>query len=105
MTSLICSPQRSAGDLSMLLLTELTEIMKTYCKSPAGIKNSARSTFGYSKLKINPGTMEALTSTSAFKAFEQHCCILQKLELIGMHIDERVQFFVNIYNTLTGAMC
>ena len=32
--------QRTPGDLSVLLLTELKEIVKTYCQSPTGVKNS-----------------------------------------------------------------
>jgi hypothetical protein len=51
---------------------------------------------------LNPSTLEDLSSTSAYKAFEQHCCILQKVEPQGMSINERVLFWVNIYNTITG---
>ena len=42
--------QRTPGDLSVLLLTELKEILKTYCQSPAGIKNSKKSSHGYAKV-------------------------------------------------------
>lgn len=102
------------------------------------------------QLKLIPAVIEDLSSTSAYKAFEQHCCILQvgdkqtpcrmfftavlnilcaclltiityinilharyfsfcvftpraqqKVEPTGLTINERVQFWCNIYNTIT----
>jgi hypothetical protein len=54
-------------------------------------------------MKLNAAAIEELSSTSAYKAFEQHCCILQKVEPRGLSINERVLFWCNIYNTITGA--
>lgn len=53
-------------------------------------------------MKLTATALEELSATSAYKAFEQHCCILQKVEPRGMSINERVLFWVNIYNTITG---
>jgi hypothetical protein len=53
-------------------------------------------------LKLLPAVLEDLKAMSAFQAFEQHVCILQKVEMQGLNINERVQFFVNVSNTITG---
>jgi hypothetical protein len=53
-------------------------------------------------MKLNAAAIEELSATSAYKAFEQHCCILQKVEPRGLSINERVLFWCNIYNTITG---
>jgi hypothetical protein len=54
------------------------------------------------QMKLNAAAIEELSATSAYKAFEQHCCILQKVEPRGLSINERVLFWCNIYNTITG---
>jgi len=99
-TCVAINEHRSATEVSVLLLTALKEIVKTYCQSPAGIKNSKKTVLGLSKLKLTGAAMEDLASTSAFKAFEQHCCILQKLDLDGLSVDERMLFFCNVFNTI-----
>jgi len=102
--AVLCSSineHRHPTKVSVLLLSSIKEILKTYCQSPAGMKNSKWTAFGYLKLKLSPSALEDLRNTSAFKAFEQHCCILQKMDIDGMGINERVLFFVNVYNTIT----
>jgi hypothetical protein len=48
---LLCLPkQRTPCDLSVLLLTELKEIIKTYCQSPAGAKNSKKTSHTFCKV-------------------------------------------------------
>jgi hypothetical protein len=42
--------QRTPCDLSVLLLTELKEIIKTYCQSPAGAKNSKKTSHTFCKV-------------------------------------------------------
>jgi hypothetical protein len=44
------SLQRTPCDLSVLLLTELKEIIKTYCQSPAGAKNSKKTSHTFCKV-------------------------------------------------------
>jgi hypothetical protein len=47
----LCVPkQRTPCDLSVLLLTELKEIIKTYCQSPAGAKNSKKTSHTFCKV-------------------------------------------------------
>jgi hypothetical protein len=46
------TPQRTPCDLSVLLLTELKEILKTYCQSPAGAKNSKKTSHTFSKVRL-----------------------------------------------------
>ena len=46
--------QRTPCDLSVLLLTELKEILKTYCQSPAGAKNSKKTSHTFSKVRNIP---------------------------------------------------
>ncbi len=52
-SSLFAHTQRTPGDLSVLLLTELKEILKTYCQSPAGLKNSKKASHGFCKVSGN----------------------------------------------------
>jgi len=62
--------------------------------------NDFNSLYVFTQLKLSPAVLEELASSSAFQAFTQHVCILQKVELRGLSINERIQFWCNIFNTI-----
>lgn len=49
-----------------------------------------------------PGLFNELSSTSSLKAFVLQCSKLQKVDLSGLNVNQRLLFFCNIYNVITG---
>lgn len=88
-------------DLSAQLLTRLKEILRNYCQSAGGSRQYKKSPNGTVRLKISDAMVAELNSSSTFRAFELASSQLQKVNLRGMTIDERVMFFCNAFNTLT----
>lgn len=103
--SVICksiNSNTSPCELSVQLLSRLREILRTYCQSPAGQKLCKKTPAGSLKLKITSGMIEELVTSSAFRAFEVNCCQLQKVDLSQLSNRQRVLFFCNVFNTITG---
>lgn len=46
--------------------------------------------------------MQEIQRLSAFKKFEAETCQLQRIELNGLTLNERVVLFVNVFNTMTS---
>ena len=66
--------QRTPCDLSVLLLTELKEILKTYCQSPAGVKNSKKHSHGFAKV-TNCKLYNACYFKLCRRGFFLKCCL------------------------------
>jgi hypothetical protein len=87
--------------LSAQLLNRLKEILKVYCQSAGGSRQFKKTANGTSKVKISQSMVTELSASSTFRSFELQCCQLQKVEIRGMSIDERVMFFCNVFNTIS----
>eukprot|EP01035_Chromulina_nebulosa_P017607 gene17607-23181_t len=71
----------NACDLSYKLLCTLREMLKTFSSSP-GYRDQVRSLGGRNiEFRINPGMLEGLRTSSAFKTFEIQTSQFQKINL------------------------
>lgn len=91
----------SACELSTGLIVQLREILKSFAQSSSAEKYLTRSN-GICRIKINSQVLHDIQHLSAFKKFEIECCQLQKVDLTGTTTNERLLFFVNVYNMLMG---
>ena len=48
--------------------------------------------------KVSSTTFDAIVETSAYRAFELETCLLQAVQLTNLNTNERIVFFVNVYN-------
>ena len=111
--------KQSACELSIQLLSFLRELLRAsfIVNSTSQVTNQIfRLTMTqdnniFDEILLSSGLDHSLTHslthsliyslTAAFKSFELQSCQLQKVELSTLDVNEKILFFINVYNTLT----
>jgi hypothetical protein len=88
-------------ELSIQLLSRLREIVKSYCHS----KNVLTAELTLNEIRIQPGFFDELILNSSYRAFQLQSSKLQLINLQGLSFDERLLFFINMYNLITLHGC
>ncbi len=89
--------KQSACELSIQLLSFLRELLRTSFI----VNSTTQISIKRISMTQENNIFDEILLSSAFKSFELQSCQLQKVDISSLDVNEKVLFFVNVYNTLT----
>lgn len=104
-------PCSNPCELTVLLLSKLIEIIRLVCRLKYDAEEDLRTYendsnlfFSLLKVKMRESVRNAILNSEDFRLFEMMSCELQKVDASSLDDDQKTQFFVNLFNIMTGKL-